>query len=350
VHHTRHVAFVGIALTWLAAAPAHVPAQSAVEVTAQQSGTTQRLVAVSAASPEVAWASGARGTFVHTIDGGATWKSGQVPGAQALDFRDVHAIDANNALLLSAGNGDKSRIYRTSDAGATWTLQFTNTDSAGFYDCMDFFDARRGLVIGDEINGEVAILSTSDGGEHWTRIAAAGLPKALPNEGSFASSGTCLSARPNGHAWIATTKGRVLHTPDFGKSWTVSVAMTTANADSVGLTSVTFRDDKNGFAFGGFGARAGDTLVMITADGGSTWTSRPRPPNGAGVWGGSFVPGARVPTIVTVGPKGSAYSRDDGRTWTQIDAVNYWGIGFSSQGNRGWLVGAGGRITRLAGF
>ena len=35
------------------------------------------------------WASGARGTCLGTTDGGATWTASTVPGAEALDFRDL---------------------------------------------------------------------------------------------------------------------------------------------------------------------------------------------------------------------------------------------------------------------
>src|SRR5687767_4242647 len=113
--------------------------------TEQTSGTTALLIAVSPVNDSVVWVSGAQGTYVRTTNGGATWQAGRVPGADSLQFRDVHAVDANTAYLLSIGNGNQSRIYKTTDAGANWKLQFTNPDSAGFYDCMDFWDPKRGL-------------------------------------------------------------------------------------------------------------------------------------------------------------------------------------------------------------
>src|SRR5262249_44212691 len=59
-------------------------------VTEQHSNTTAMLIAASAVNDTVVWASGARGTFVRTVDGGTTWVSGRVPGADRLQFRDVH--------------------------------------------------------------------------------------------------------------------------------------------------------------------------------------------------------------------------------------------------------------------
>ena len=231
-----------VALSVLYAPPAH--RQGGVVVEPQQSGTTARLIAVSAVGANVVWASGERGTFVRTTNAGYTWTPGQVPGAERLQFRDVHAVDDHTAYLLSIGKGADSRIYKTNDAGATWKLQFTNADSAAFYDCFDFFTPERALAIGDAVNGELAILTTSDGGEHWTRVAPRTLPLALPGEGSFASSGTCIIARKNGQAWFGTTKSRVLRSTDFGKSWKVSLTPI-ASSDTTGVTSINDAGDES---------------------------------------------------------------------------------------------------------
>src|SRR5688500_6206755 len=70
-------------------------------LTSQQSGTTALLQAISPVDPRVVWASGHRGTWVRTVDGGATWESGQVPGGDTLQFRDVHAVSAGVAYLMA---------------------------------------------------------------------------------------------------------------------------------------------------------------------------------------------------------------------------------------------------------
>jgi photosystem II stability/assembly factor-like uncharacterized protein len=320
--------------------------------TDQVSGTNALLIAVSPVTEQVVWASGSQGTWLRTVDGGATWQSGRVRGADSLQFRDVQGVDASTAYVLSIGSGNQSRIYKTTDAGQHWTLQFTNPDPAGFYDCMDFWDASHGIAIGDAINGQVAMLTTTDGGEHWNRVPPATLPAAQPQEGSFAASGTCVVTRPGGRAWIVASNaahGRVLHTADYGRSWAVDTLPITTRSGS-GPQSIGFRDDRNGFALGGGNAaQAADILAATTNDGGHTWNVRARPPLQSGVWGGVYVPGARRPTIVAVGPSGAAYSRDDGASWTSIDAFNYWSVGFASP-RAGWAVGARGRITKLSGF
>lgn len=326
-------------------APAARPA-----LEAQSSGTTALLQAVSAVSDSVVWVSGHRGTWARTTDGGRTWRAAQVPGADTLQFRDVYALDADRAWLMSAGPGALSRIYRTGDGGATWELQFTNPEPAGFYDCLDFWDARRGLAFSDQVNGKVMILATSDGGARWSLVPESALPAALPDEGGFAASGTCLVTRPGGHAWIATgnaPRSRVLHTADYGRTWTVSDVPIAAGS-AAGLTTITFRDDRNGAGLGGplGDADAATDNVVITADGGRTWRAGGRPTFTGAVFGAAFVPGAGA-ALVAVGPRGSSLSRDGGETWAALDSLAYWGIGFSPAGT-GWITGPGGRITRVS--
>ena len=68
----------------------------------QSSGTKVRLQAVWAVSSKVAWASGAGATFTVTTDGGTTWRAGVVPGADSLEFRDVHAFDDNVRRIVAS--------------------------------------------------------------------------------------------------------------------------------------------------------------------------------------------------------------------------------------------------------
>src|SRR5690349_22639163 len=75
------------------------------------SNTTESLRGLSTPSAKVAWASGTHGTYLRSTDGGRTWHSAQVPGAEELDFRDVEAFSTREAVLLSSGDGDRSRIY-----------------------------------------------------------------------------------------------------------------------------------------------------------------------------------------------------------------------------------------------
>src|ERR1022692_3115671 len=165
----------------------------------QVSNTRASLRGVSAVDARTAFASGSGGTWLATTDGGITWHAAQVPGAETLDFRGIRAIDARTIFLMSAGTGDKSRMYRTHDAGAHLTLLFTNADPKGFFDAIAFWDAEHGMVVGDQLDGRAEILTTDDGGATWQRRNP---PAALPNEGSFAASNSCLTLFGKQDAWF----------------------------------------------------------------------------------------------------------------------------------------------------
>src|SRR5918997_1678344 len=170
----------------------------------QSSNTTVRLRGVSAVSAAVVWASGDRGTYARTTDGGRTWRSGVVSGAEALDFRDVDAFDENTAYLLAIGEGDRSRIYKTTDGGATWALQFRNENPSAFFDVMAFWDRDHGIAMSDPVEGRFLIITTSDGGRTWTPTPPEGMPPALEGEGGYAASGTCITAQGRANVWFGT--------------------------------------------------------------------------------------------------------------------------------------------------
>ena len=140
----------------------------------QVSNTGASLRGVSAIDTRTVFASGSGGTWLATTDGGVNWHAAQVPGAETLDFRGIRAIDARTIFLLSAGSGDKSRIFRTRDAGAHWTLVFANPDPQGFFDAIAFWDAQHGIVVGDQLEGRPEVLTTDDGGATWQRRSPPG--------------------------------------------------------------------------------------------------------------------------------------------------------------------------------
>ncbi len=335
------------ALACVSEAP-QIPPQPAPTLTSQASGTEQLLQAVSVVSESVVWVSGHGGSYARTLDGGLTWQAARVPQADTLQFRDVHAISADTALLLAAGPADMSRIYRTTDGGTTWNLAWQNEDPNGFWDCFDFWDSRRGAAYGDETGGVLAILTTSDGGASWSRVPADSLPAAQEGEGGFAASGLCLVAGPAGRGWITTgaaDTSRILETTNFGASWR-AVSTPAFATDAAGLMAISFRNDLVGIAVGGDirEPEGYSDNVVVTGDGGLTWELAGRPVTPGALYGGTYLPGTAW--VVGVGPSGADYSVDDGATWTVLDTLSYWSVGFASA-KVGWMTGPGGRITRV---
>jgi len=248
--------------------------------TPQKSNTTENLRGVSSLPNKVAWASGTHGTYLRSTDDGNSWQAAQVPGAEALDFRDVKAFSADLAYLLSAGPGEQSRIYKTTDAGKSWSLQFTNHEPKGFFDCMAFWNRDHGIAIGDPIadkSGKLGfeLISTDDGGKTWKRLPSNALPPAIEGEGAFAASGTCITVQGKKNVWFATggKTARVFRSTNAGKTWNVAETPIVHGPASAGIFSIAFRDAKHGVIAGGdyqHPEQDGQNLAF-TSNGGHTW-------------------------------------------------------------------------------
>src|SRR5262245_33119329 len=91
------VALLGTAFAFATLSAQEMPLIHQPTLTPQDSRTTNGLISVWPVNPQVVWASGRNGTFTVTIDGGETWNAGVVPGAEALQFRDVQAFSASVA-------------------------------------------------------------------------------------------------------------------------------------------------------------------------------------------------------------------------------------------------------------
>ncbi|CAN7443512.1 hypothetical protein LJR289_002879 [Pseudoduganella sp. LjRoot289] len=316
----------------------------------QASGTSAELRGLSVVSAAVAWASGAKGTVLRTVDG-VTWTQLPVPDADKLDFRDIHAVDADTAVIMSAGPGAASRIYRTSDGGASWKLQLTNPDAEGFWDAIAFWDAKNGILFGDPVKGVFQVLVTADGGATWRQVADPKGLAAQANEGAFAASGTCLTVAGSGDAWFSTggaENARVFHSADRGRSWRAAPVPIPAGAAARGIFSVGFRDGRTGIAAGGDYKEAALATVngARTEDGGATWTAAPILPEG---YMSVVVPvrGA-LDSFVAAGLAGSGYSTDGGKSWTVLDRTPMNTVGFATPAV-GWAVGPKGLVMKYAG-
>jgi photosystem II stability/assembly factor-like uncharacterized protein len=299
----------------------------------QESGTTASLRGVSAVSDRVAWASGAKGTILRTLDGGSTWQYVNPSGVADLDFRDIEALSDRVAFAMSAGEGRASRMYKTTDGGATWTLLRAN-GADGFWDSFAMWDATHGVLMGDPVDGRFTILTTIDG-LTWTAQEG---PKAEKGEAAFAASGTALIARGTREAWFATNAGRVFHSEDSGKTWTVTRTPLKPASDGAGIFSLAMSASR-GVAVGGDYTKPNDSTGNIAVWDGAKWSVPATTPRGYR----SAV--ARVgENWITVGTSGSDIS-PDALTWRALDDGAFNAL--SVAGTACWAVGPNGRIARL---
>ncbi len=333
-------------------------------LTPQNSGTTQLLIAVSPVNSNVVWASGTGGTYVVTTDGGKTWKSGVVPGAEALQFRDVQGVSDKVAYLLSIGdNTTDFRIYKTFDGGSTWNLEFQNETVSAFYDCFAFWAPNKGVAHSDSVNGlfpEIRTLS----GQKWHSIEGS-MPPALPGEASFSSSGTCITTQGDSNAWITTggaTTSRIIATTDGGNTWNAYDTPLVSNPSAGGL-SVAFRDAWHGTVGGGDLATNHTIQAATSDDGGHTWTMTKKLPIGGTIFGLAYAAGMtlsgstdpsdrRVVVTSEDAPnfdKGAAaWTPDEGQTWYRLSgASGYWAVAFANP-QAGWFVGNNGQILKIS--
>jgi photosystem II stability/assembly factor-like uncharacterized protein len=320
--------------------------------TKQQSGTSARFRGVSAVSPMIAWASGSGGSYARTTDGGANWKSGVVPDASQLDFRDVQAVGADTAYLLSIGPGAQSRIYKTTDAGQGWTLQFTNQNPKAFFDAFAFWDARTGIAVSDPVDGHFILIKTTDGGKSWNQLPTESSPQSLEGDGAFAASGTCIAVQGTTNVWFGSggaAVARVFRSTDGGQSWKASSTPITAGNASSGIFSIAFKDDKNGIIVGGDYKKEseGGNNVALTTDGGATWSIADGPGPSGFRSAVAYVSETRGPMLVAVGPSGSDYSVDNGKSWTALGSEGFHAASFAGP-DGGWAVGEAGRVAKFA--
>ena len=329
-------------------------------LTPQNSGTTNRLQAISPVNQRLVWASGVAGTYALTKNGGKTWESHVVPGAEALQFRDVQGVSEKVAYLLSAGVGTDSRIYKTVDSGQSWTLEFQNQDPNGFYDCFAFWTPRRGATMGDSVSGRFPVLRTTDG-EFWEDVGN-NLPAAQDGEAAFAASGTCIATQGKRRAWIGTggaAKARIIASTDGGESWTPYDTPIIQGTGTSGVISVDFRDARHGILGGGelLTPTVFSDTVASSSDGGKTWKLGGRTTFPGAIYGLSYVrtlgrgddQGSEEDRrVVATGPSGASWTPDEGRTWYGLEGLaNFWAVAFASP-RAGWLVGTEGRIVKIS--
>ena len=300
-------------------------------------------------NPNVVWANAYDGLdpsasiqeFTKTTNGGKTWTPGKYTGVPSNSYiSNITAISSQKAWIATykkSATLGKNGIFVTNDGGNSWTQQtsapFDNPKS--FPDVVYFWDSRNGVCMGDPVNNYFEIYTTKNGGLNWIRVPSGNIPISLNGEYGY----TNLYSVYGNIIWFGTNKGRVFKSTDNGYHWTVS---------STGMTEVSnlgFHNENVGIATYVLYGHSSilDFQMKKSVDGGATWTTV----SPSGVYYKTDIavvpnaPGMLISTgrFPDFSQYGSAYSLDEGNTWTQLDdSIQYTTVKFYSS-SVGWAGG-----------
>lgn len=138
------------------------------------------------------WAANVSGRYYRSIDSGATWVQGNLPGSP-LQIRDMDFIDGSIGYAV----GWWGFAARSDDGGLTWTVLPTPNASDNFTDIY--------LIGPNEFwlstTNNVAYY-TATGGQNWARLE-------IRSEGFGRFTG--IAASPDGDAWLVGDQGYIEH-------------------------------------------------------------------------------------------------------------------------------------------
>jgi photosystem II stability/assembly factor-like uncharacterized protein len=292
------------------------------------------------------WASGSNGVILRSLDAGKTWQRLRVADGNKLDFRGIVAFNATTAFVMSSGEGEKSRIYKTTDGGKTWKLQFTDKRKELFLDTIACLSETRCYALSDPIYGKFLLLNTTDG-EHWNPLPNGDMPMALPGEGAFAASNSCLLVA--GEEIFFGTGGpaaRVFRSPDSGRTWSVVETPIAHGNASSGIFSVARGDENEIVVVGGDykDSKRASAVAAYSLDDGKTWQLSEHQPGGYR----SAVACAEDALCVAIGPNGEdvSLSKVPAALWKPTDSLKL-NAGVLLNPFTGWAVGPNGTIARF---
>lgn len=293
---------------------------------------------LSVVDDRVAWVSGTGGTVGRTIDGGKEWLFTAVKGFEKTDFRTLYAFNELEAVIANAGS--PSYILRTDDGGATWVVVYENTDPLVFFDGADFWNKYNGLIYGDPLGGRMFVMKTTDGGHTWIELAYESRPSVSDGEASFAASGTGIRCYDRNRAVMVTggEVSRLLISDDRGDSWLSILLPVIQGSATTGAFSVAFRSKKQAVIVGGDYTKENLTgdHVFYTNNAGKDWQAPALSTGGFR----ECVIFLDKKTLMTVGPGGSDFSTDAGRSWQPLSGEK--GLHVAARARRGSLVLAAG--------
>lgn len=315
------------------------------EVEILTSGTKASIRGLSVVNDNVAWVSGSHGTIGKTTNGGKTWKWTTVNGFDTVDFRDIEAFDAGNAVIMASGY--PAYILKTTDGGDSWKVVYENKTKGMFLDAMEFWNEQAGVIIGDPVDGKFFVVKSFDGGSSWKEIPLKDRPAADSGEACFAASGTNIRFLDKDETIFVSggIKSRV-----FIKN-AASPLPVIQGKETTGANSIAIWDNEKQKGIKRMIVVGGDFLAdssnekncSITNDGGKTWSRPHTPPHGYR----SCVEYFSKTDVFTCGITGVDYSRNGGKDWKWISKEGFNVVRTAKLGSAIYLAGSKGRVARI---
>jgi hypothetical protein len=225
-----------------------------------------------------------------TIAAGSPWTGAFTPVDLPAPVNSLSALDCSTAKACWAvgstvGNADApngAAVIASVDGGAKWTNQVV-PGTVGYLSGISCSDRHRCTAVGQTSAGQAAIISTADGGTTWVlQTAPAGILDI-----------TTVSCRPDDScvAIGSATGGLVsLGSASPASGWVQQAALpaTISGATDLSCTDVT---DCWVTGFSSVDVDHASGVVVLTTDGGATWSTVITPPGIGYLSGVSCLPG-----------------------------------------------------------
>jgi photosystem II stability/assembly factor-like uncharacterized protein len=310
------------------------------------SGTKTSIRGLSAVTDNIVWVSGSKGVVGRTTNAGKTWKWMTVKGFDSVEFRDIEAFDANNALIMAIA--EPAYILKTTDGGESWKVVYENKTKGMFLDAMEFWNEQAGIVVGDPINGRFFIARTFDGGASWQDIPFDKRPLADSGEACFAASGTNIRALDRDEAVFVSGGLRSrMFTRNVPKNMPIIQGKETTGANSIAVwDQYKIKGGHRMIVVGGdFNAASSkEKNCFFSNDGGKNWKSPSTPPNGYR----SCVEYLSKTDVFCCGLNGVDYSSDGGKNWLWISRESFHVCRAAKAGNSIFLAGENGKVGKIS--